>query len=102
MINSISLMTPTQSVNELTNNSALKTSSEVQQTFADALKNAVAKVNDQQIQSDTATEKLINGEDIELHEVMIASQKASVTLNTTLEIRNKVVEAYQEIMRMSV
>ena len=48
------------------------------------------------------TEKLINGGDIELHDVMIASQKASITLNTTLEIRNKVVEAYQEIMRMPV
>ena len=52
--------------------------------------------------SDVLTEKLINGEDVELHDVMIASQKASITLNATLEIRNKVVEAYQEIMRMQV
>ena len=56
----------------------------------------------QQIQSDTMTQKLINGGDVDLHEVMIASQKASITLNATMEIRNKVIEAYQEIMRMSV
>lgn len=100
MINSISLMSPTQ-VTEATNSQPIN-SSQAQQQFADTLKDAIAKVNDQQIQSDVATNKLINGENIELHEVMIASQKASVTLNTTIEIRNKVVEAYQEIMRMSV
>ena len=37
-----------------------------------------------------------------LHNVMITAEKASVTMQTTLEIRNKVVEAYQEIMRMQV
>ena len=100
MINSISLMSPMQ-VNEATTKPTV-TSADVQQNFANTLKDAIAKVNDQQIQSDVATNKLINGENIELHEVMIASQKASITLNTTIEVRNKVVEAYQEIMRMSV
>lgn len=99
MINSVSLMSPMQ-VNEASKTAV--SSSEMQQNFSNALKDAIAKVNDQQIQSDVATNKLINGENIELHEVMIASQKASVTLNTTIEIRNKVIEAYQEIMRMSV
>jgi len=42
------------------------------------------------------------GENVELHDVMIASQKASITLQATMEVRNKVVEAYQEIMRMQV
>ena len=77
-------------------------SSEAQQNFGDFLKNAIESVNENQKTSDILTEKLINGEDVELHEVMIASQKASITLNATLEIRNKVVEAYQEIMRMQV
>ena len=48
------------------------------------------------------TEKLINGGNVDLHEVMITSQKASITLNATMEVRNKAIEAYQEIMRMSV
>ena len=48
------------------------------------------------------TQKLVLGENVELHEVMIAAQKASISLNATMEVRNKVVEAYQEIIRMPV
>lgn len=73
-INSVSMMTPPM-VNEATKVSIPVTSSEAQQTFATTLKDAIANVNAQQIQSDTMTEKLINGGDVELHEVMIASQK---------------------------
>ncbi|KOS69472.1 flagellar hook-basal body protein FliE [Lysinibacillus contaminans] len=99
-ISSVSLMMPTQVVNET--NKLNPTPYEAQQSFANSLKEAIAKVNDQQMASDNATQKLITGGDIELHEVMIASQKASITLNATIEVRNKVIEAYQEIMRMSV
>ncbi|GGG21739.1 flagellar hook-basal body complex protein FliE [Lysinibacillus alkalisoli] len=73
-----------------------------QESFATELKQAIAEVNNQQIQSDNLTQKLINGENVELHQVMIASQKAGVTLSATMEVRNKVIDAYQEIMRMSV
>ena len=100
-ISSVSMAIPTIS-NESTKINPTVTSSDAQQTFANSLKDAISKVNDQQIQSDTMTEKLINGGNVELHEVMIASQKASITLNATMEVRNKVIEAYQEIMRMSV
>lgn len=99
-ISSISLMTPNQVVNDT--KKVNTTPYEAQQSFANSLKEAIAKVNDQQIASDNLTEKLITGEDVELHEVMIAAQKASITLNATIEVRNKVIEAYQEIMRMSV
>ena len=100
-INSISMAIPTIS-NESTKINPTVTSADAQQTFANSLKDAISKVNDQQIQSDTMTEKLINGGNVDLHEVMIASQKASITLNATMEVRNKAIEAYQEIMRMSV
>lgn len=93
-------MAPTQVVNEPAKVNI--TPAEAQQNFATTLKEAIASVNEKQIQSDTMTEKLINGGDVNLHEVMIASQKASVTLSATIEVRNKAVEAYQEIMRMSV
>jgi flagellar hook-basal body complex protein FliE len=101
-INSVSLWTPTQQVHTNNKISTPVTSYEAQQNFAATLKDAIAKVNDQQIQSDVLTNKLINGEDVELHEVMIGAQKASITLNATIEIRNKAVEAYQEMMRMSI
>ncbi len=74
---------------------------EAQQSFTSALKDAINSVNESQIQSDEVTKKMANGEDVDLHTVMITSQKASISLSATLEIRNKVVEAYQEIMRMN-
>ena len=102
-INPVSLMTTqTQAINETTKLKTPTTSYEAQQTFANNLKEAIASVNDQQITSDTMTNKLINGENVELHEVMIAAQKASISLNATMQIRNKVIEAYQETMRMSI
>ena len=75
---------------------------EAQQSFASVLKESIEKVNESQVASDTLTTKLANGEDVELHDVMIASQKASITLSAALEVRNKVVEAYQEVMRMNI
>lgn len=100
-INPVSFMSPTKTVNEI-NNSNQITPAHAQQQFANSLKEAIASVNEHQKTSDVMTQKLINGGDVDLFEVMVAAQKASVTLNTTIEIRNKAVEAYQEIMRMSV
>ena len=95
-INSVAnLMMNEQSTNKVTPNEA-KTS------FSNYLSEALNTVNNYQVQSDVLTNKLINGEDVNIEEVMIAAQKASVSLNLTLEVRNKAVEAYQEIMRMSV
>lgn len=70
--------------------------------FSDFLKKSIAEVNNAQIESDKLTVKMAKGEDVDLHQVMITSQKASITLQAALEIRNKVVEAYQETMRMQV
>jgi flagellar hook-basal body complex protein FliE len=102
-IDSVSMWTPTQQVQSATTKQTSPvTSYEAQQSFATSLKEAIANVNNQQIQSDDLTTKLINGEDVDLHEVMIGAQKASITLSATMEIRNKAVEAYQEMMRMQI
>jgi len=92
-------MAPQMAANQQT---ARVTPFEAQQNFGTMLKDAIQSVNEQQATSDKLTGKLIRGEDVELHQVMVASQKASITLNATMEIRNKVIEAYQEIMRMPV
>lgn len=80
----------------------LSTPFKAQQSFAAALKESLNKVNEAQTVSDKLTVKMAKGENVDLHEVMIASQKASVTLQLTLEMRNKAVEAYQEMMRMNI
>jgi len=75
---------------------------EAQQSFGTFLKDAIQEVNNKQSESDMMTGKLVRGGDVELHDVMITSQKASIALNATMEVRNKVIEAYQEIIRMPV
>ncbi|MGR6897823.1 MULTISPECIES: flagellar hook-basal body complex protein FliE [Rummeliibacillus] len=79
-----------------------KTSTNEKENFGAVLKDAISAVNNSQVASDNMTNRLVNGENVELHDVMITAQKANITLNTALQIRNKVVEAYQEIMRMTV
>jgi flagellar hook-basal body complex protein FliE len=102
-MNNVSFPTVTrvfQKNNEI--HTSTSTPYEAQKSFASVLKQSIEKVNEAQIQSDTMTQKLALGENVDLHQVMVASQKASVSLQATMEIRNKVIEAYQEIMRMQV
>ncbi len=70
--------------------------------FSSLLKDALNKVNSLQLQSDEYKQLLATGDVDNLHDVTIAAEKASIALQLTLAIRNKVVEAYQEIMRMQV
>ncbi len=70
--------------------------------FSEALKEAVGDVNRLQVESDRAVEKLQTGESKNLHETMITMEKADISLRLMVQMRNKVVEAYQEIMRMQV
>ncbi|MBY6036097.1 flagellar hook-basal body complex protein FliE [Fictibacillus nanhaiensis] len=90
-----------QSLNSITPTSKT-TPFEAQESFKNYLQGAIENLNETQTQSNHATQALMNGNMDDLHQVMITAEKASVTLQTTLEIRNKVVEAYQEIMRMQV
>ncbi|PLR97279.1 flagellar hook-basal body complex protein FliE [Bacillus sp. T33-2] len=75
---------------------------EAQKSFSSVLKQSIEKLNHAQLESDKMTEKLARGENVDLHQVMITAQKASISMQATLEIRNKVIEAYQEMMRMQV
>ena len=70
--------------------------------FADALKTAVSQVNDTQVAASHAIEKLQTGESRDLHEVMISLEKADISMRLMMQVRNKVIDAYQEIMRMQV
>lgn len=62
----------------------------------------VNKVNDMSLQSDQAIQKLATGENRNLHETMIAVEKASISFLFMSQVRNKALEAYQEVMRMQV
>lgn len=70
--------------------------------FGEFLKGAIDEVNSLQQESADMKTKLVTGDLQDLHQVMIAAEKANLAFQLTLQIRNKVVEAYQEVMRMQV
>jgi flagellar hook-basal body complex protein FliE len=70
--------------------------------FTQVIGDMVGKVNEMQNQADKAIQKLATGESKGLHEVMIAMEKSSISFQFLSQVRNKAVEAYQEIMRMQV
>ncbi len=70
--------------------------------FAETLQNALNQVNQDQLNVEQMQRKMITGEVNDISEVMIAAEKANLSLGLTVQVRNKVVEAYQEIMRMQI
>jgi flagellar hook-basal body complex protein FliE len=71
--------------------------------FAQVLKNSIEKVNSTQQQADQMAEKLVSGDTSQnLHEVMIALQTASVSFQEMVQVRNKLVTAYQDVMNIQV
>ncbi|MCY6370393.1 flagellar hook-basal body complex protein FliE [Clostridium ganghwense] len=70
--------------------------------FADTLKSKLDEVNDKIVEADKKTERFIKGEDVDIHEVTIKTTEAKLSLQLAVEIRNKLMEAYQELNRMQV
>ena len=70
--------------------------------FGDVLKQMVEDVNSMQVAADEMQVQLATGEISDVHDVMIAVEEANVAMELMLEIRNKIIEAYQEVMRMPV
>ncbi len=70
--------------------------------FADQLKEAIDSTNEAQVSADRAVEQLHSGQAGNLHEVMISLEKADISMRLFVQLRNKAVDAYQEIMRMNV
>lgn len=71
-------------------------------SFSQTLNEAISGVNESMKQADEVSRKFASGEATSLHEVMIAMEKADISLRTMTAVRSKLVEAYQEIMRMQV
>lgn len=70
--------------------------------FFKILKDKLNEVNEQQVNADEMTTKMIQGEDVEVHDVMLAAAEAQTSLQLAVQVRNKIVEAIQEINRMQI
>jgi len=71
-------------------------------SFADVLKETIQEVNELQLESDEAMTKFATGETTDVHNTMLAMQKADISFQTMMQIRNKILDAYKEIMRTQV
>lgn len=68
--------------------------------FSDLLTDAVGDVNTLQDQAASAVKGLMTGSGVDVHQAMIATEKASMAFELTLAVRNKAVQAYQQVMSM--
>ena len=71
-------------------------------SFADTLAQSLDKVNTLQKEADVAIQDFVTGDTRNIHETMLAVGKADIAFRLTMQVRNKMVEAYQEVMRMQV
>lgn len=71
-------------------------------SFADTLTQSLEKVNDLQKEADAAIKDFVSGETRNIHETMIAVNKADLAFRLTMQVRNKIVEAYQEVLRTQI
>jgi flagellar hook-basal body complex protein FliE len=81
---------------------AEKSAREANVTFGQTLGQAMKDVNSLQQEAGKAVNQMIVGQDVDLHDVMIAVEKAKTSFDLLMEIRNKTVDAYRELMRIQV
>jgi flagellar hook-basal body complex protein FliE len=72
------------------------------ESFGDILKSSIDEVNRLQGQANHAIEDLSAGATKSIHETMIALEKAEISFKLMIEVRNKILDAYREVMRMGV
>ena len=74
----------------------------IEGSFGDMLKRAIGDVAKLQNEADQAIKELAAGENKDIHRTMIALEKAEVSFQLMMQVRNKIVSAYEEIMRMQI
>jgi flagellar hook-basal body complex protein FliE len=71
-------------------------------SFANVLGKMVSEVNAKQAAAGESVGQLLSGQNVPLHQTMLAIEEASVSFQLMVEVRNKLLESYQELMRMQI
>lgn len=71
-------------------------------SFSDVLENAIQDVNMSQQVSDKKLELLVSGEDVDIHGTMIALQEADISIRTMSAFRDKITDAYKNLINMAI
>lgn len=85
---------------ELTDISSGNKKAQAHRAFGSILSEALENVNEMQAKADKLTQQYLTGENTDIAAVLLATEKANLALQLTVQIRNKIVEAYQEISHM--
>ncbi len=95
-----------QQIQQLANTSKkvenVKSNANSEISFKEMMKQYLNDANNLQIKADADIQRIIAGEDIDPHSVMVAVEKANLSFELVMEIRNKMLEAYREIMKTQV
>jgi len=71
-------------------------------SFGEIIKTSIADVNKLQKDSDSAVRNLVTGEETDIHKTMIKMEKAEISFQLMMAVRNKIITAYETIMRMQI
>ena len=96
-INSVQGMIP-----DLISTKEIKKESVPSMGFGNVLTDFIGSVNDDQVKASQITNDFVTGGNVEIHEVMIAGEKAKTSLDLLMEIRNKAVDMYKELTRIQI
>ncbi len=96
MIGAISPISTTPQISEIVKSSEGSSPG----AFQDALSHAIQSVENNSQQASQSVEQFLTGEGGELHTAVLATQRAELEFELFMQVRNKIVGAYQEIMRM--
>ncbi len=91
-----------ESIPEPFGSSAIKRASPAGQGFSELLKNAVESINSMQHAAGRLEDAVAKGENVNIHQAVIAGEKAGLSFRLLMQVRNKMLDAYQEVMRMQV
>lgn len=85
---------------ELTDVNSSNKREQAHKAFGSILSEALENVNEMQLEADKMTQQYLTGENTDIAAVLLATEKANLALQLTVQVRNKIVEAYQEISHM--
>ncbi|MHC1746196.1 MAG: flagellar hook-basal body complex protein FliE [Negativicutes bacterium] len=95
-------LSPVKLQNTIVNSNNATETDEQNLKFSDVFSNALSDVNQLQLNANRSSVDLAAGKVQDISEAVIATEKATIALQLTMQVRNKIVDAYQEIMRMQV
>lgn len=96
----INSFVPDSTIFEKINPDSKVTNNDTSNSFFDMLKSKLDEVNSKQIDAENTTQGFIQGDNTDIHNVMLSTEEAKMSLELAVQVRNKIVDAYQELNRM--